>query len=104
MAKSTIAFIINPNSGTNNKKDLPDLIRKILDADRFDISIEFTKYAGHGKELARQYGELETEIEKLSNYDKIYTNLNEAYQNLTDEVLNLDSLYEAASNLGKIKE
>lgn len=57
MAKSTIAFIINPNSGTNNKKDLPDLIRKILDADRFDISIEFTKYAGHGKELARQYAE-----------------------------------------------
>lgn len=57
MAKSTIAFIINPNSGTNNKKDLPDLIRKILDADRFDISIEFTKYAGHGKELAKQYAE-----------------------------------------------
>lgn len=47
---------------------------------------------------------LENEIEKLSNYDKIYTNLNEAYQNLTDEVLNLDSLYEAANNLGKIKE
>ena len=47
---------------------------------------------------------LEAEIEKLSNFDKIFTNLNEAYQSLTDEVLNLDSLYEAASNLGKIKE
>ena len=47
---------------------------------------------------------LETEIEKLSNYDKIYTNLNEAYQNLTDEVLNLDSLYEAANHLGKVAE
>lgn len=47
---------------------------------------------------------LENEIEKLSNYDKIFTNLNEAYQNISDEVFNLDSLYEAASNLGKIKE
>ena len=47
---------------------------------------------------------IENEIEKLSNFDKIYTNLNEAYQYLTDENLNLDSLYEAASNLGKIKE
>ena len=47
---------------------------------------------------------LETEIEKLSNYDKIYTNLNEAYQNLTDEVLNLDRLYEAANYLGKVAE
>ena len=47
---------------------------------------------------------LEAEIEKLSNFDKIFTNLNEAYQNISDEVFNLDSLYEAANNLGKIKE
>ena len=47
---------------------------------------------------------LETEIEKLSNFDKIFTNLNEAYQNISDDVFNLDSLYEAAMNLGKIKE
>lgn len=47
---------------------------------------------------------LENEIEKLSNFDKIFTNLNEAYQNISDEMFNLDSLYEAASNLGKVKE
>ena len=47
---------------------------------------------------------LEAEIEKLSNFDKIFTNLNEAYQNISDDVFNLDSLYEAAMNLGKIKE
>ena len=47
---------------------------------------------------------LENEIEKLSNFDKIFTNLNEAYQNLSDDVFNLDSLYEAAMNLGKVKE
>ncbi len=47
---------------------------------------------------------LEAEIEKLSNFDKIFTNLNEAYQKISDDVFNLDSLYEAAMNLGKIKE
>ena len=47
---------------------------------------------------------LESEIEKLSNFDKIFTALNEAYQYLSDESLNLDSLYEAANNLGKVKE
>ena len=47
---------------------------------------------------------LESEIEKLSNYDKIYTSLNEAYQNLSDEYLNLDSLYEAANNLKHVSE
>ena len=47
---------------------------------------------------------LEAEIEKLSNFDKIFTNLNEAYQNISDDVFNLDSLYEAAMNLSKIKE
>ena len=47
---------------------------------------------------------LENEIEKLSNFDKIYTSLNEAYQHLSDESLNLDSLYEAANYLGKVKE
>ena len=47
---------------------------------------------------------LESEIEKLSNFDKIFTSLNEAYQYLSDESLNLDSLYDAANNLGKVKE
>lgn len=47
---------------------------------------------------------LENEIEKLSNFDKIFTSLNEAYQHLSDENLNLDSLYEAANYLSKVKE
>ena len=34
---------------------------------------------------------LESEIEKLSNFDKIFTSLNEAYQYLSDEGLNLDN-------------
>jgi DNA repair protein RecN (Recombination protein N) len=47
---------------------------------------------------------LEAEIEKLSNFDKIYTALNEAYYNLSDEKLNIDYLYDAAMNLKKIAE
>lgn len=45
---------------------------------------------------------LEAEIEKLSNFDKIYTNLNEAYVHLDDEGFGIDELYEAADNLKKI--
>jgi YegS/Rv2252/BmrU family lipid kinase len=52
MGKSKIAFIINPNSGTNRKKNLPALIEEIIDKDRFEITIVFTQYAGHGRELA----------------------------------------------------
>lgn len=46
---------------------------------------------------------LASEIEKLSNFDKIYKNLNEAYQNINDN-LNLDSLYDACDNLKQISK
>lgn len=55
MARIKIAFIINPHSGTNDKHDLPDLIKANLDKDKFDITTVFTQYAGHGRELAAQY-------------------------------------------------
>jgi YegS/Rv2252/BmrU family lipid kinase len=55
MGKSKIAFIINPKSGTNRKEDLPVLIEKILDKERFDPTIVFTQYAGHGRELASHF-------------------------------------------------
>ena len=55
MEKSKIAFIINPNSGTSRKEDLPVLIEKILDKERFDPTVVFTQYAGHGKELAARF-------------------------------------------------
>ena len=38
MARIKIAFIINPHSGTNDKHDLPDLIKANLDKDKFDIT------------------------------------------------------------------
>lgn len=47
---------------------------------------------------------LESEIEKLSNFDKIFSNLNEAYVLLSDDNLKLDNLYEAANNLKKVAD
>jgi len=50
-----IAFIINPISGTINKRKLPKQIEKELDHNRWLENIVFTEYAGHATELARQY-------------------------------------------------
>jgi YegS/Rv2252/BmrU family lipid kinase len=55
MNKSKIAFIINPHSGTSKKEDLPDLIERTLNRDRFDPTTVFTEYAGHGRELTKQF-------------------------------------------------
>ncbi len=57
MEKAKIAFIINPKSGTSNKKELPGLIDSIMDKDKFDITVVYTEYAGHGRELARKFVE-----------------------------------------------
>lgn len=46
--------------------------------------------------------ELETEITKLKNYDKIYQALNSAHSNLDNEYFSIDSIYTAGNNLAKI--
>ena len=48
--------------------------------------------------------ELEEKIAKLSNYDNFFSNLNEAYQNLENELDPLSKIYDAASNLNKIAQ
>jgi len=53
-----IAFIINPISGTANKRKLPKQIEKELDHSRWLENIVFTEYAGHATELARQYAKM----------------------------------------------
>lgn len=53
MATPKIAFIINPNSGTNNKKALPETINRIL-GDKYEVNSIFTEYAGHAKEIVKQ--------------------------------------------------
>ena len=52
--KRHITFIINPISGTHTKKQLPQLIGEIIDADKFTYDIRNTEYAGHAAEMARQ--------------------------------------------------
>ncbi len=53
-----IAFIINPISGTQNKRKLPKLIEQTLDKEQWLANIEFTERAGHARELASQYAKM----------------------------------------------
>ncbi|MBQ7191339.1 MAG: YegS/Rv2252/BmrU family lipid kinase [Paludibacteraceae bacterium] len=53
-----IAFIINPISGTQNKKKLPKLIDQLLDKEQWLPNIIYTERAGHATELARQYANM----------------------------------------------
>lgn len=54
MPKKKIVFIINPISGTANKKTVPGLIDKYLDKNLFDIEIRYTEYAGHATAIAHE--------------------------------------------------
>ena len=47
--KKKIVFIMNPISGTSDKKDIPYLIEE-----QFDYSIRKTEYAGHAYEIAKE--------------------------------------------------
>ena len=53
-----IAFIINPISGTQNKRKLPKLIEQTLDKSQWLANIVFTERAGHAMELAHQYAHM----------------------------------------------
>lgn len=52
--KKKIVFIMNPISGTSDKKDIPYLIEELLDKEQFDYSILKTEYAGHAYEIAKE--------------------------------------------------
>lgn len=53
-----IAFIINPISGTKNKKQLPKMIDKELDKTQWLPTIVYTEYAGHATVLAHQFARM----------------------------------------------
>lgn len=53
--KKKIAFLINPKSGTINKKELPDIIGEEIDTTQYEHVVEFTKYRGNGSELAASF-------------------------------------------------
>ena len=48
-----ITFIINPISGTQSKHEIPDLIDRMMDKERFECKVCITEYAGHAAELAK---------------------------------------------------
>ena len=50
--KTEIVFIINPISGTHSKDEIPAIIEKRLDKEKFDYELCFTEYAGHAAEIA----------------------------------------------------
>ena len=52
--KKKIVFILNPISGTHSKKEIPDLIDKLIDHEQFDYDLKLTEYAGHAAEIAKQ--------------------------------------------------
>jgi diacylglycerol kinase (ATP) len=45
--KEKIAFIINPKSGSKDKRELPDLILNTIDSSKFEVEIAYTQFAGH---------------------------------------------------------
>ncbi|TKG94285.1 diacylglycerol kinase family lipid kinase [Puteibacter caeruleilacunae] len=53
MMKIKVLAIINPISGTGKKQKIESLLEKQLDTSRFELSICYSKYAGHCTELAK---------------------------------------------------
>ncbi len=49
-----IRFIINPISGTQNKKGIPALIEKYADRDRYEVEVTPTDHKGHAEKLAHE--------------------------------------------------
>jgi diacylglycerol kinase (ATP) len=58
--KMKIAFILNPKSGRNRKKNITTLIEENLDQTFFIPVFLFTEYAGHARELAQDCLNAET--------------------------------------------
>jgi len=54
-----IAFIINPMSGTQNKRRLPKIINELLDKKQWLENIVFTERPRHATTLARQFALME---------------------------------------------
>ena len=52
--KKNIIFIVNPISGTHDKKDIPNLIGQLIDKERYTWEVKMTEHAGHAAELAKE--------------------------------------------------
>lgn len=54
MKKTKVCLIINPISGTDSKKNIPNDVAAAFDAHKFDLHIRITGYAGHATEITQQ--------------------------------------------------
>lgn len=54
MKKTKICIIINPKSGTDSKKEIPETVAAALDQTKYDIFFRITGYAGHATEIAKE--------------------------------------------------
>lgn len=52
--KKTLLAIINPISGTDNKEYLPETLNRIIDKNKFELTIRFTQRQGHATELTKE--------------------------------------------------
>ncbi len=57
MSKKSILFLINPKSGVQGKKRVPQQIEAYVDRDRYEFEIQYTEYAGHAVVLAKAAAE-----------------------------------------------
>ncbi|UII30021.1 YegS/Rv2252/BmrU family lipid kinase [Fulvivirga ulvae] len=51
-SKKKILFIVNPKSGTRDKRNIPMLLEKYLDSDKFVYETIFTCYAGEASKIS----------------------------------------------------
>lgn len=54
MSKKHLVFVVNPKSGVERQKVVQHAIEQYLDKELFTYEIQFTQYAKHGTELARE--------------------------------------------------
>lgn len=52
--KKTLLAIINPISGTSNKEYVPEILNKLIDKNKFALSIRFTQHQGHATTLTKK--------------------------------------------------
>lgn len=50
--KKQITFIANPISGTQSKEQIVGLVEKLIDRNKYDYEVLYTRHAGHAVELA----------------------------------------------------
>lgn len=60
--RKKILFIVNPISGTSDKRHIIDLIPEFLDVRLFDYRICETRHRGHAAELASEAARLQTDV------------------------------------------